>query len=49
MAGQAVDAETSSAAAQLVERRNADVITDNMGSQEMRAERRLRRRRGARA
>ena len=35
--GQSVDAETSSAAAQLVERRNADVITDNMGSQEMRA------------
>ena len=35
--GQAVDAETSSAAAQLVERRNADVITDNMGAQEMRA------------
>jgi TonB-dependent receptor len=34
--GLAVDAETSSAAAQLVERRNADVITDNMGSQEMR-------------
>jgi TonB-dependent receptor len=34
--GQAVDAETSSAAAQLVERRNADVITDNMGAQEMR-------------
>ena len=36
VAGQAVDAETSSAAAQLVERRNADVITDNMGAQEMR-------------
>ncbi len=35
--GQAVDAETSSAAAQLVERRNADVITDNLGAQEMRA------------
>jgi TonB-dependent receptor len=35
--GQAVDAETSSAAAQLIERRNADVITDNMGAQEMRA------------
>src|SRR5918992_4710702 len=35
--GQAVDAETSSAAAQLVERRNADVITDNMGAQEMKA------------
>ena len=37
VSGQAVDAETSSAAAQLVERRNADVITDNMGAQEMRA------------
>ncbi|HKY22181.1 MAG TPA: outer membrane beta-barrel protein [Vicinamibacterales bacterium] len=36
VAGQAVDAETSSAAAQLVERRNSDVITDNMGAQEMR-------------
>jgi TonB-dependent receptor len=35
--GQSVDAETSSAAAQLVERRNADVISDNMGAQEMRA------------
>ena len=35
--GQAVDAETSSAAAQLVERRNSDVISDNLGSQEMRA------------
>jgi TonB-dependent receptor len=35
--GQSVDAETSSAAAQLVERRNADVITDNVGAQEMRA------------
>ena len=35
--GQSVDAETSSAAAQLIERRNADVITDNMGAQEMRA------------
>jgi len=34
--GQAADAETSSAAAQLVERRNADVITDNIGAQEMR-------------
>jgi TonB-dependent receptor len=31
-----VTAETSSAAAQLVERRNAQVITDNIGSQEMR-------------
>jgi outer membrane receptor protein involved in Fe transport len=37
VSGQAVDAETSSAAAQLIERRNADVITDNMGAQEMRA------------
>ena len=37
VSGQAIDAETSSAAAQLVERRNADVITDNMGAQEMRA------------
>ena len=37
VSGQAVDAETSSAAAQLVERRNAHVITDNMGAQEMRA------------
>jgi TonB-dependent receptor len=36
VSGQAVDAETSSAASQLVERRNADVITDNMGAQEMR-------------
>jgi TonB-dependent receptor len=35
VSGQALDAETSSAAAQLTERRNADVITDNMGSQEM--------------
>lgn len=35
--GQAVDAQTSSAEAQLTERRNAQVITDNMGSQEMRA------------
>lgn len=32
-----IDAETSSAAAQLVERKNAQVITDNMGAQEMRA------------
>ena len=32
-----VSAETSSAAAQLVERRNAQVITDNIGSQEMKA------------
>jgi hypothetical protein len=30
-----VNAETSSAAAQLVERKNAQVITDNIGSQEM--------------
>jgi outer membrane receptor protein involved in Fe transport len=30
-----VTAETSSAAAQLIERRNASVITDNIGSQEM--------------
>jgi len=37
VAGQALDAETSSAAAQLIERRNSDVITDNMGVQEMRA------------
>jgi len=34
---QAITAETSSAAAQLIERRNAQVITDNIGSQEMRA------------
>lgn len=32
-----IDAETSSATAQLVERKNAQVITDNMGAQEMRA------------
>ena len=31
-----VSAETSSAAAQMVERRNAQVITDNIGAQEMR-------------
>jgi hypothetical protein len=31
-----VTAETSSAAAQLIERKNAQVITDNIGSQEMR-------------
>jgi hypothetical protein len=36
VAAQATDAETSSAEAQLVERRNADVITDNLGSDEMR-------------
>jgi len=35
--GQTVDSETSSASAQLVERRNAQTITDNIGSQEMRA------------
>jgi hypothetical protein len=33
---QAIDVETSSAEAQLIERRNANVITDNVGSQEMR-------------
>ncbi|MGE3492346.1 MAG: carboxypeptidase regulatory-like domain-containing protein [Vicinamibacterales bacterium] len=33
----AVDAQTSSAEAQLTERRNSQVISDNMGSQEMRA------------
>jgi outer membrane receptor protein involved in Fe transport len=32
-----LDAVTSSAAAQLVERKNAQVITDNMGAQDMRA------------
>jgi outer membrane receptor protein involved in Fe transport len=32
---QAVDLETSSAAAQLIERKQAPVITDNIGSQEM--------------
>ncbi len=32
-----VNAETSSAAAQLTERKNAQVISDNMGSQEMKA------------
>ena len=35
--GQVMDLETSSAEAQLMERRNAQVITDNIGSQEMRA------------
>ena len=35
--GQAVDAQTSSAEAQLIERKNAQVITDNLGSQEMKA------------
>jgi outer membrane receptor protein involved in Fe transport len=34
---QAVDLETSSAEAQLIERRQAPVITDNVGSQEMKA------------
>ncbi|MEW5980914.1 MAG: carboxypeptidase-like regulatory domain-containing protein [Acidobacteriota bacterium] len=34
--GQSVDAITSSAAAQLTERMNANVITDNMGASEMR-------------
>src|SRR5688500_19058061 len=33
---QAIDVPTSSAEAQLIERRQAQVITDNMGSQEMR-------------
>lgn len=32
-----IEAETSSAAAQLVVRKNAQVITDNVGSQEMKA------------
>jgi outer membrane receptor protein involved in Fe transport len=32
-----IDVETSSAAAQLIERKNAQVITDNIGSQEMKA------------
>jgi hypothetical protein len=32
-----VNAETSSAAAQLIERKNAQVITDNLGSDEMKA------------
>ena len=40
---QAIDVETSSAEAQLIERKQAPVITDNVGSQEMKAERRLRR------
>jgi hypothetical protein len=35
--GEAVDAETSTAAAQLMLRKNAPVITDNLGAQEMRA------------
>jgi hypothetical protein len=37
VSGQAMDADTSSAAAQLLERRHANVITDNMGAREMRA------------
>ena len=37
VAGQSLNAATSSAEAQLVERKNAQVITDNMGSAEMRA------------
>ncbi len=35
--GQVVEAESSTAAAQLTQRKNASVITDNVGSQEMRA------------
>ena len=35
--GRAVDVETSSAEAQLMERKNASVITDNMGSDEMKS------------
>ncbi len=35
--GRSMDAETSSAAAQLLERMSANVITDNMGASEMRA------------
>jgi len=35
--GQAIDARTSSAEAQLVERKHAQVITDNMGAAEMKA------------
>jgi TonB-dependent receptor len=34
--GRALDADSSSAEAQLIERRNATVITDNLGAQEMR-------------
>jgi hypothetical protein len=37
VAGQAYTAASSSAEAQLAERKNAQVITDNMGAQEMRA------------
>jgi hypothetical protein len=33
---EAIDVDTSSAAAQLIERKNAPVITDNLGAQEMR-------------
>ena len=35
--GQAIDAQSSTQEAQLVERRNAQVITDNIGAQEMKA------------
>jgi TonB-dependent receptor len=35
--GQSIDAETSSLAAQLLERRRANTIQDNLGSQEMKA------------
>ncbi|HXW03676.1 MAG TPA: TonB-dependent receptor [Vicinamibacterales bacterium] len=35
--GQATDASTSTQEAQLIERKNAQVITDNMGAQEMRS------------
>ena len=41
---QAINVETSSAEAQLIERRNAPVITDNLGAQEMKKQRRQRRR-----
>ena len=34
--GEAIDLETSSVAAQLIERKNSQVITDNLGAQEMR-------------
>src|SRR5687768_14508902 len=36
VSAQATDVQTSSAEAQLIERRNSQVITDNLGSQEMR-------------
>src|SRR5688572_4747564 len=36
VSAQAMDVQTSSAEAQLIERRNSQVITDNLGSQEMR-------------